>query len=107
MGDFHAGPGIKTLPSSAGDSGAIPAQGAKIPHALWPKSQSIKQKQYKNKVRPQKWSPPKSSDTGIGQDCEISIQAFPGGPMFNNLPANAGHVGSVLGLGRSRMLQGN
>ena len=41
MGDFRGGPGIKTLPSSAGDSGSIPGQGAKIPHALWPKSQSI------------------------------------------------------------------
>ena len=51
--------------------------------------------------------PPKSSNTGTGQDCKISIQAFPGGPMFKNLPANAGHVGSSLGLGSSHMLQGN
>ena len=28
---------IKTLPSNAGDVGLIPGQGAKIPHASWPK----------------------------------------------------------------------
>ena len=30
---------------------------------------------------------------------------LPGGPMFNNLSANAGGTGSVPGLGRSYMLQ--
>ena len=29
--------------------GSIPGQGAKIPHASWPKSQNIKQKKYCNK----------------------------------------------------------
>ena len=29
--------------------GSIPGQGAKIPHASWPKNQNIKQKQYCNK----------------------------------------------------------
>ena len=29
--------------------GSIPGEGAKIPHASWPKNQNIKQKQYCNK----------------------------------------------------------
>ena len=42
------------LPSNAGGTGLIPSQGAKIPHALWPKNQNIKQKQYCRKFNP-KW----------------------------------------------------
>ena len=40
---------VKASPSNAGGAGLIPDQAAKIPHALWPKHQSIKQKQYCNK----------------------------------------------------------
>ena len=40
---------VKTSPSSGGGEGSIPGWGAKIPHALWPKNQNIKQKQYCNK----------------------------------------------------------
>ena len=40
---------VETVPSSAGGAASIPGQGAKIPHALWPKIQNIKQKQYCNK----------------------------------------------------------
>ena len=40
---------VKTLPSNVGGMGLIPDWGAKIPHALWPKPQNIKQKQYCNK----------------------------------------------------------
>ena len=40
---------VKTLPSSAEGAGSIPGRGAKIPNALEPESQSIKQKQYCNK----------------------------------------------------------
>ena len=29
---------------------------------------------------------------------------FPGGPVVKNLPANAGDMGSISGLGRSHML---
>ena len=32
---------------------------------------------------------------------------FPGGSMVKNLPANAGDVGLIPGLGRSHMLQSN
>ena len=39
----------KTSPSNAGSVDWIPGQGAQIPHALWPKNQNIKQKQYCNK----------------------------------------------------------
>ena len=42
-------PVIKTSPSNAGGAGSIPGRGAKIPHALWPKKQSSKQKQYCNR----------------------------------------------------------
>ena len=37
---------VKTLPSNAGKVSSICGQGDKIPHALWPKNQNIKQKQY-------------------------------------------------------------
>ena len=49
MRDFPGGPVVKTLPSNAGGAGPIPGWGAKIPHALWPKNQNIKQKQHYNK----------------------------------------------------------
>ena len=47
--DFPGGPVVKTLPSSAGGVGLIPDWGTKIPHALRPRNQNIKQKQYCNK----------------------------------------------------------
>ena len=47
--DFPGGPVVKNSPSKASGTGLIPHQGARIPHASWPKSQSIKQKQYCNK----------------------------------------------------------
>ena len=34
---------------TAGDAGSIPGPGAKTPHALGPKNQNMKQKQYCNK----------------------------------------------------------
>ena len=40
---------VKTSPSNAGGARLITAQGAKIPHALWPENQNMKQKQYCNK----------------------------------------------------------
>ena len=39
----------KTSPSKAGGLGLIPGQGTDIPHALRPKNQNIKQKQYCNR----------------------------------------------------------
>ena len=50
---------VKTLPSNAGGVGLISGWGAKIPHALGPKNQSIKQKQYCNKFN-KKWSTSKN-----------------------------------------------
>ena len=38
---------VGTLPSNAGGADSIPDQGAKIPHALWPRHE---QKQYYNKL---------------------------------------------------------
>ena len=49
MGDFPGSPVVKTMPSNAGGAGSIPGWGAKIPHALQPKKQNIKQKQDCNK----------------------------------------------------------
>ena len=46
----------KTLPSNAEHVGSIPCQGAKIPHASWPKNQNIKQKQYCNKFNKRLWA---------------------------------------------------
>ena len=43
--DVPGGPGVKTSPSPARGVGLIPSQGARIPHASWPKNQNIKQKQ--------------------------------------------------------------
>ena len=40
---------VKTSPSNAGGAGSVSGQGAKIPHALKPKNQNIKQNQYCNK----------------------------------------------------------
>ena len=42
--DFPSGPVVKTLSSNSGGTGSVPGQGAKIPHASWPKHQDIKQK---------------------------------------------------------------
>ena len=36
---------VETFPSSVGTVGSIPGWGAKIPHTLWPKNQTVKQKQ--------------------------------------------------------------
>ena len=47
--DFPGSPVVKTFPTSAGCVGWISSQGAKIPHASWPKNQNIKQKQYCHK----------------------------------------------------------
>ena len=47
--DFPGGSEVKTLPPSAGGVGSIPGQGAKFPHAFWPKSQDIKQREYWSK----------------------------------------------------------
>ena len=46
--DFPGGLVVKTLLSSTGSEGSITGQGAKIPHAVQPESQNLKQKQYCN-----------------------------------------------------------
>ena len=55
-GDSSGGPAVKTLPSNAGSVGSILGQGTKIPQVLWSKNQSIKQKQYYNKLNTLRWS---------------------------------------------------
>ena len=44
LGDFPGGPVVKTSSSNAGGVGSTPDQGAKIPRASRPKSQTNKQK---------------------------------------------------------------
>ena len=46
MRDLPSGSVVWTLPSITGDADLIPGQGAKIPHALRPKTQNMKQKYY-------------------------------------------------------------
>ena len=41
--DFLSEPVVKTLPSNAEGASSIPGWGAKIPHALGPKNQNMKQ----------------------------------------------------------------
>ena len=48
-GHFPGSPAVKTLISNTGSVDSIPGQGAQILHALGPKTQNIKQKQYCNK----------------------------------------------------------
>ena len=48
--DLPGGLVVGTSLSNAGGVGSIPDLGAKIPHALGPKNQNIKQKQYCSKV---------------------------------------------------------
>ena len=54
MRDFPSNTVVKPLPSNAEGMGSIPGWGAKMPHALQPKKQSIKQKQYYNKFNKKK-----------------------------------------------------
>ena len=42
-------PVVEAPPCTAAGANSIPGQGVKIPHALWPKSQNMKEKQYCNK----------------------------------------------------------
>ena len=43
---FPGGPEVKTLSSNAGGEGLIPGWRAKLSHALGPKNQNVRQKQY-------------------------------------------------------------
>ena len=61
--DFPGSPVVKTSPSNAGGVDVIPGWGAEIPHALQPKNQNIKQKQYCNKFNKdfKKWTTSKKN----------------------------------------------
>ena len=54
LGDFPGGPVVKTSSSNAGGVGSTPDQGAKIPRASRPKSQTNKQKKELKKKKNQK-----------------------------------------------------
>ena len=49
-GDFPGSPVVKTSPSNSRSASLIPLQAAKIPNALWPKKQNIKEELYCNKL---------------------------------------------------------
>ena len=49
MGDLPGDTVVETLPSNAAGGQSIPGQEVKMLHALRPKKQNIKQKQYCNK----------------------------------------------------------
>ena len=51
QGDFPGHPVIKTSPSNAVGAVLISGQEAKIPHALWPKNQNIKQNIVTNSIK--------------------------------------------------------
>ena len=50
-GDVPGIPVVKISPSNAEGAVSIPRWGTKIPHALLPKNQNMKQKQYCNKLK--------------------------------------------------------
>ena len=59
---------VRTSPSNARGEGSIPGRGAKLPHALGPKNQNIKQKHYCNKLNKdlkKKWSTSKKKKTKL------------------------------------------
>ena len=47
--DFPDSRVVSTLPAKARRVDSTPGQGAKVTHALWPKKENIKQKQYCDK----------------------------------------------------------
>ena len=47
--DFPCDPVVKILPAHAGGAALIPSWETEVPHALWPKNQTTKQKKYSNK----------------------------------------------------------
>ena len=49
--NFQGSPVVKTSPSNVGGEGSILSQEDKLSHALRPKSQTIKQKKYFNKLK--------------------------------------------------------
>lgn len=68
-GHFSWGPVVNTLPSNAGGAVSIPGQGTEITHALWPKNQNVRQKQYCNNF---------NKDLKINEKCVRIIDQFAG-----------------------------
>ena len=60
------------------------------------------------KSLPTKKSPGQNGFTGeFYQTFKGELIDFPGGTVVKNMPANAGDMGSIPGLGRSHMLRSN
>ena len=103
--DFTGGPVVKTSPCNAGVQVQSQDGRAKIPHAFWPKNRNIIQKQYCNKFNKDfKNGPPKVLNK---KNTSQLWTNFPGDPVVKNLPANAGDMGSIPGLGRFQMPGGS
>ena len=56
---------VKTSSSNVGGASSIPGQGVKIPHALWLKTQNLKQKQHCNKFKQKSGSHKKKKKKNI------------------------------------------
>ena len=68
---------VEASPSNAGGAVLIPGQGAKIPHALRPKNQNIKQKQYCNRFI-------KDFKNGPPQKKKFFLKKIPKNPYKND-----------------------
>ena len=69
-------PVVEAPPCTAAGANSIPGQGVKIPHALWPKSQNMKEKQYCNKFNKDFFNGPnqkkKKKEKNIGVNQELN-----------------------------------
>ena len=118
--DFPGGPVIKNPPSNAVDLGSIPGQGTKIPHASGqvslhaattkPAHPGAHTPQLERslsavtrEVREPQWKIPHAATKIPHATTKTCRRDFPGGAAVKNLPANAGDMGSIPGLGRSHM----
>ena len=95
-GHFPGSPAVKTLISNTGSVGSIPGQGAEILHALGPKSQNIKQKQYCNKFNEVK----RKSLSCVRLFCYPMDCSLPGSSVHRDSP------GKNIGVGCHALLQG-
>ena len=90
--DFSGGPVVKTSPSNAGGAGSIPGQGAKIPHVLQPKNQSIKQKQCCNKFNKDFKNGPHQKKKKLKKKLKKNQVVFQGGCTICTFTTDAEHV---------------
>ena len=81
---------------SAEGAGSIPGRGTKI-------AQDSRKAQIKKKRKLQQFRPKETKTQALKK----AEEGFPGGTVVENLPADAGDMGSSPGLGRSHMPRSN